>query len=359
MNNNEQILEIDGSFGEGGGSILRLSAGFSILFNQPIRVYNIRANRSNPGLRLQHVLGLKTLANLTTSGLSDCSVGTETITFRPNIAKIQERIEVDIRTAASIGLLLQPLQIACLNFTEPSKITIDLNGGGTLGKWAPGLHYLNNVTYQIFRNSGYNIDLEIHKYGFYPKGGAITRCIIHPPSNALKPIRLTELGDIELIEGKIVCTENLSNANVAERIQSSAKKSMSRELAIQTDIKYKYVNALSTGVGLSLWAKSNTGAIISSGTIIGEKNISSEDVGKMAADNIIKYIKNSIPIDNYLSDQLIPLMAYIPQSSKIKVLEITSHAKTNLELIKLFTERQYNIDQKENYAIIEYEEINQ
>ncbi|MFO7797311.1 MAG: RNA 3'-terminal phosphate cyclase [Promethearchaeati archaeon] len=359
MNEKKEKLSIDGSFGEGGGSILRLSVGFSILFNQPIRIYNIRANRSKPGLRLQHLLGLKTLANLTDSDLSKCSVGTQEITFKPNTKHLKEKIKVDIGTAASVGLLLQPIQIACLKFSEPSEIIIDLNGGGTLGKWAPGLHYLNNVTYQIFRNSGYDIDLEIHKYGFFPKGGAITRCKIHPPQNELKAIKITELGNINLIEGKIVCTNNLSKAKVSERIKSSAEETIAQELTDKTDIRYQYVDALSTGVGLSLWAESDTGAIISSGTIIGEKNISSEKVGRMAADEIITYIKNKIPVDKYLSDQLIPLMAYINQSSRIKVLEITSHAKTNLELLKLFTNREYHIEKKENYALIEYEEINQ
>jgi len=355
---NEDFLEIDGSFGEGGGSILRLSAGFSILYNQPIKIYNIRANRSNPGLRLQHLLGLENLAKLTNSNLSDCSVGTKIIKLRPNIKRLKEEIKINIRTAASVGLLLQPIQIACLRFSEPSEVTINLDGGGTIGKWAPGLNYLDNVTYQIFRNSGYRIDLDIHKYGFYPKGGAITRCKIQPPKDKLEQINLTELGDINLIEGKIACTKTLSNANVSERIKSSAEEKIAEELSIETKIKFEYVNALSTGVGLSLWAKSNTGAIISSGTIIGEKHISSEEVGRMAANEIITYIKNEIPVDKYLSDQLIPLMAYIKHPSKIKIQKVTSHAKTNLELLKLFTERKYHITKKQNYSIIEYKEFN-
>ena len=58
------ILEIDGSFGEGGGAILRIAAGFSYLFNQPIQIKNIRANRPKPGLRMQHLMGLKALTEL-------------------------------------------------------------------------------------------------------------------------------------------------------------------------------------------------------------------------------------------------------------------------------------------------------
>ena len=117
------ILEIDGSFGEGGGAILRLSAAFSVLFDQPIKINNIRANRPKPGLRLQHLLGLKTLAYLTGSSFSsphgECQVGTRELVFTPK-SKIKEKINIDIATSASIGLLIQPIQIACLGFSNPT-----------------------------------------------------------------------------------------------------------------------------------------------------------------------------------------------------------------------------------------------
>ncbi|MCK4780316.1 MAG: RNA 3'-phosphate cyclase, partial [Candidatus Lokiarchaeota archaeon] len=113
--NDSELLIIDGSFGEGGGSILRLGAGLSILLKRPIRIKNIRANRPKSGLRLQHLKGLEALANLTNSSLSECQVGTKEITLYPK-QTLQSKIEVKIGTAGNIGLLLQPIQIACLGF---------------------------------------------------------------------------------------------------------------------------------------------------------------------------------------------------------------------------------------------------
>ena len=122
----DKILEIDGAFGEGGGAIVRIGAGFSILCKRPIRIKNIRANRSKPGLRLQHLKGLETLAILTDSSLSDCQVGTKEITLYPK-EKIKTRIEVDVGTAGNIGLLIQPIQIASLGFNRVEKIEILLS----------------------------------------------------------------------------------------------------------------------------------------------------------------------------------------------------------------------------------------
>ncbi|MFX0104004.1 MAG: RNA 3'-terminal phosphate cyclase [Candidatus Hodarchaeota archaeon] len=349
-----EFLEIDGSFGEGGGSILRIAAGFSILFMQPIRIKNIRANRPKPGLRLQHLVGLKTLSELTNSTLSNCRVGTKEITLNPE-RSIKNNIQVEVGTAGSIGLLLQPIQIACLGFKKPDKIEVLINGGGTFGKWAPSLNYLQEVTYKIFRNYGLKIDIEIEKHGFYPKGGALVKCTIFPPKNNIKPISLTELGKIDLIQGEIITTNQLRRNNIGERIKKSVIQQLKKNLELNIKIDFKYVNSLSPGVGLSLWACSDTGAIISSGTLLGERNITSENLGKLAVNELLKYIKKDIPVDNYLSDQLIPFMGFIKETSRIKVLELTSHTKTNLELIRLFLNRNYNIKKENTHFIIEFQ----
>ncbi len=351
----QKYLEIDGSFGEGGGSILRLSAGYSILYNVPIKIKNIRANRPDPGLKQQHLLGLTTLSKLTGSALSRCEVGTTELTFTPNI-KLENNIHINVGTSAALGLLLQPIQIAALGFNKPEKVEISLEGGGTFGEWAPSLNYLKEVTYPIMQNAGFKVDIAIEKHGWYPKGGARTKCILYPAKDALKPINLVELGNINLIQGEILITQQLKSANnsIGERIKKSITQQLMKNFSIDTNINYSYVNSLSPGVGLSLWARSDSGAIISSGTILGEKKKSSEQLGFTAAHELIKYIQNNIPVDNYLSDQLIPLMAYVKGNSRIRVLEVTSHAKTNLELIKMFNERNYQINKEKNSYIIEY-----
>jgi RNA 3'-phosphate cyclase len=347
-----EYLEIDGSFGEGGGSVLRIGAAFSILFKRPIRIKKIRANRSKPGLRPQHLVGLKTLSELTNSILSECRVGTQEITLNPR-QSIKDNIRAEIGTAGSIGLLLQPIQIACLGFNRPEKIEIFVNGGGTFGKYAPSLNYLQQVTYKIFRNHGFNIDIEIQKHGFYPKGGAAVKCTIYPPKS-IKPINLTNLGKVNLIQGEIISTNHLMNKRVGERIKKTTQIQIKRHLGNEIKINFKYVNSLSPGVGLSLWAYSDTGAIISTGTVLGERNITSEDLGIIAANKLITYIKKEIPVDNYLSDQLIPFMGFIKEPSSIKVLEVTNHTKTNLELMKLFLDRNYQVKSENTHFIIEF-----
>ena len=58
------MLEIDGSYGEGGGQIVPYAAALATYTHTPIHITNIRANRPNPGLRPQHYAALHFLQQL-------------------------------------------------------------------------------------------------------------------------------------------------------------------------------------------------------------------------------------------------------------------------------------------------------
>ena len=66
------MLEIDGSYGEGGGQLVRTAVALSAVTGKEIKVKNIRKNRPNPGLKQQHLKALETAAKVCgayTSGL--------------------------------------------------------------------------------------------------------------------------------------------------------------------------------------------------------------------------------------------------------------------------------------------------
>jgi RNA 3'-terminal phosphate cyclase (ATP) len=68
------MIEIDGSFGEGGGQILRTSLSLSALTGQPFRLTRIRAGRPRPGLMRQHLTAVEAAAAICGAETSGAAV---------------------------------------------------------------------------------------------------------------------------------------------------------------------------------------------------------------------------------------------------------------------------------------------
>ncbi|MGZ3494628.1 MAG: RNA 3'-terminal phosphate cyclase, partial [Thermodesulfobacteriota bacterium] len=77
------MIEIDGSYGEGGGQILRTALALSSIIKIPVRVKNIRVNRKRPGLGIQHLAGVNALARISGATIEGNRIGSQTLTFVP------------------------------------------------------------------------------------------------------------------------------------------------------------------------------------------------------------------------------------------------------------------------------------
>ncbi|MEM1633487.1 MAG: RNA 3'-terminal phosphate cyclase, partial [Sulfolobales archaeon] len=78
------MIEIDGSFGEGGGQILRYSLALSAIVGEKIRITNIRARRDNPGLQRQHITVVNALKTITRGHAEGVEIGSTEIVFEPS-----------------------------------------------------------------------------------------------------------------------------------------------------------------------------------------------------------------------------------------------------------------------------------
>jgi RNA 3'-phosphate cyclase len=337
----DSFVEIDGSYGEGGGSILRLGCAFSVLTNKTVRVFNIRKGRSKPGLRMQHLVGLQALAEISNGSLENGRIGATEIVFRPG--KVTEgSYRIKIGTAGSIGLILQVLQLACTQATGP--ITLNMEGGATFGLWAPTLPFLEHITNAHLSEMGFEVKIDLIRHGFYPKGGARVRFIIRPPK-ILKPIQLTNFGQVTEIRGISIADLRLKSRNVAERQANAAKRVIRKYLGEKTIIKTNYVDALNPGSGICLWLRTESGVILGS-DVIGERGKPSEKIGTECARYLSEIARNKATVDKFFSDQIIPFMALAKGVSIIQPSEITKHTETNIWLAEKFLNRKFEIKSK-------------
>jgi RNA 3'-terminal phosphate cyclase (ATP) len=180
------LLEIDGSFGEGGGQILRSSLALSMITGRPFRIYNIRANRPKGGLRRQHLTCVLAAAQVCGASITGGAVDSRDVTFNPGTIQPGD-YHFDIGSAGSTMLVLQTVLPALMIADAPSTITLE---GGTHNFGAPPFLFLSKSFLPLMNRMGPRVE----RAGFAPRGGGKARVQITPA--ILKPIELTQRGPI-------------------------------------------------------------------------------------------------------------------------------------------------------------------
>ena len=326
----KEVLEIDGSYGEGGGQLVRTAVALSAVTGKEIRVTNIRRNRPNPGLKQQHLKALEVTASICEARVSGLFPGSTELSFAPVEIK-GGKYDIDIGTAGSITLLLQCLMPALPFAKEKVELTVR---GGTDVAWAPTVDYLQQVTFRALEQLGYAGNVTLKKHGYYPKGGGKV-------SAFFEPCRLWGfhfLKEEEEIKG-ISHASNLP-AHVPLR-QAEAASARLLEAGYSSRIETQSFEDFSTGSGITLWA----GYI--GGSALGERGLPAEKVGKRAAEEVITELRARASVDMHLADQLIPYMALAGNSS-YTVREISPHAATNIWVTEQFLDVKFRIEEKED-----------
>lgn len=325
------MIVIDGSYGEGGGQILRTSVALSVITGKPVKIIKIRANRPNPGLRPQHLHGILALKELSNAKVKGAEVGSTALEFIPGKTE-PKHIRVPVKTAGSITLVLQAL-LPAMAFTGGSfEIT-----GGTDVPWSPPVDYLKNVTLFALEKMGLKVELELKRRGHYPKGGGLVTGRVEPWEER-KPLVALEWGRIERFGG-ISHATNLP-AHVAERQAKAAKERLEDLYSAPAEIETEVSRSLGPGSGIVVWAE--TDSLRLGGDALGKRGKPAEAVGREAADELIEALTLRKATDKFLGDQLIPFLAFA--GGEIGVTEITNHLVTNVWVVEQFLGKTFEVE---------------
>ena len=338
------MIEIDGSFGEGGGQILRTALSLSCLFNKPFRIFNIRKSRKKPGLMPQHLTCVKAAQLLSNAEVSGDSLGSTELLFKPRLIKGGDFF-FDIGTAGSTSLLAQTL-IPSLIFLK-EKTTLILKGG-THVPFSPSYNYISEVFAPILRMIGIKISLSIESYGFYPKGGGEIRVEVFP-TEEINPLRIKERGEISYLIG----SSGVGNLplTIAERQKNAATKKIV-ESGINIPIKIDLLDCPTPGQGTFLFIRPVTKLIakpeieisLAGFWALGHRGKRAEEVGEEAASKFINYYHGGAVFDKHLADQIVLYLSLCKEESYFTTHSITNHLITNLYIIKLFNDFKYIVN---------------
>ncbi len=318
------MLIIDGSFGEGGGQILRSSLALSMVTGTPFRIEKIRAGREKPGLMRQHLTAVQAATQICSATVDGAAIGSTQLTFTPG-KSCGGDFTFSIGTAGSTTLVLQTILLPLLLAAEKSRLILE---GGTHNPFAPPFDFLDKAYLPQINRMGPTVRAILEKPGFYPAGGG--RIVIDiEPTQRLNGIDLPERGELKRRCAR-AASSNLPR-HVAEREQKVFAKRLGwppEELEILTvtgspgpgnivtiELEYEHVGEVFTGFG--------------------EPTRPAEAVAMHAVQQYQKYIKTSAPVGEYLTDQLMLPLA-IAGNGSFRTAGLSRHAQTHLELIRVF-----------------------
>jgi RNA 3'-phosphate cyclase len=336
------MIEIDGS--EGGGQILRTAVAMSAITKEPVRVFNIRKGKegAKPGLRLQHLTGIQAVGEFSNADVRGLEEGSMEIEFHPRMFGLTDK-RINIGSAGSISLLLQTLIPTLAMGDRRTKLQII---GGTETRWSPTMQYLQNVTLKILKKMGIDINVDIVKHGFYPKGGGIVDVYSRP--GKIRAIKLVKRGELKGFHVESVAGD--LPEEIAKRQAESAVSIIRHNYPdAKISMAYKKVDSASSGTSVTCTAVfENT---VLGGSALGARGIKAEQVGIDAADDLLDSVKSKACLDRYMADQILPFMALAKGDSEVSVSGITHHCINNIKTIEKMLPVKFEVNQRKTIKV--------
>jgi RNA 3'-terminal phosphate cyclase (ATP) len=338
------LVEIDGSYGAGGGQILRTALALSVFTEKAARISRIRARRKTPGLAPQHLTGVLAAARISEAEVVGAEIGSTEVTFSPRKSVFDEdSLTIDVTQAArggsagSVTLILQNLLVPLALSGRRIDLVIK---GGTHVAWSPPFDYFSDVFLPALSRMGLDAGCSLDEWGFYPVGEgrvAVRVAGIRSASGAtsshrwFQPVRLVERGDMIHVTGRAVVA-NLPK-EIADRMARRAAEILS-EKGFHSDLRSLRVGGKSTGAGIFLTAQyEKTRAGFSA---LGKRGLPAERVALDACRELFAFDKSGAAVDRHLADQLLLPMALASGRSEMAVESVTAHLLANAYVIQRF-----------------------
>jgi RNA 3'-terminal phosphate cyclase (ATP) len=333
------MITIDGSFGEGGGQILRTALALALVTGQPFRIEKIRAGRKNPGLLRQHLTAVNAAAKIGQAETAGASIGSTHLTFTPGRVAHGD-YHFAIGTAGSATLVLQTVLPALLGSDDQSQQTRLTIEGGTHNPFAPPFDFLAKAFLPLLNRMGVRVEATLERYGFYPAGGGKIEITINP-AKKLNRIELNERGKI--VDRRATALLAHLPRNIAERELGVVHRKLSwpqKWLKVQT-----VTNSPGPGNVVTLEIESENVTEVFTG--FGERNVAAEAVADQAVLAARRYLASDTAVGEHLADQLLLPMA-LARGGSFTSVPPSRHTTTNIEIIRKFLDLEIDAEQMTN-----------
>ena len=285
-------LNINGKQGEGGGQIVRSSMALALVTGRPVRIADIRARRSRPGLMHQHLAAVEAAAEICGGHASGAEIGSRSLNFEPGPVRAGT-YRFRVNTAGSATLVLQTVLPALLLADGTSQLTVE---GGTHNQWAPPFDFLQKAFLPLVNRMGPRVSATLERHGFYPAGGGRITVTIEPRA-ALTGFDLLRRGPL---------LSHMAHARVANLPLHIAQREVQTLIhKFAWDESGAVAEAVDAhGPGNVTFVELASQHVTEVFTGFGRLGVRAEQVAEEVAQQAAAYLRSDVPVGPYLADQL-------------------------------------------------------
>lgn len=321
----DPVRTIDGSMG--GGQVLRSALSLAAVAGEAVRIERVRGDRDDPGLKAQHLAGLRALAAVCDADVEGAERGSETVVFDPGTPTPGE-YAVDVGTAGAVTLVFETLLPLSASLDGPVSVTAT---GGTDVAWSPTLAYYRRVRLPLARRAGLHAAVEPDRRGFYPEGGG--QATLHVVPGAPAPLSLVDRGDLRGVRVRSLASADLADAEVARRQADAATAALDRSLDVPV-LQRTVATVDAPSTGSSVLVVLDYADAVAGFTALGEPGRPAEAVGEAAAGDAREFHRGPGVVDEYAGDQLV--LPLVLGGGRVRLPAVTGHVETNVALARAF-----------------------
>jgi RNA 3'-terminal phosphate cyclase (ATP) len=322
-------VSLDGAQGEGGGQILRSALTLSAVTGQGFEMTRIRAGRTRPGLRPQHLAAVRAAAMGWGAEVHGAFDGSPDLRFEPG-AVAPGDFEFEIATAGAATLVLQTVAPALAVAREASRVSIS---GGTHVPRSPSHAFLARHWAPVVERLGLRVRVDLERAGFYPRGQGRLCAGVAPWPRPATALDLTRRGALVEVRGFSAAAR--LRGEVARRQAGAARDRLWEERRIESQWEVVEMSAASPGSYLQVEAVFENGRAAFS--LLGERGVRAEVAGERAARRLLRFLEDeSAGVDPWLADQLAVPLAVGRGGGRLTTSEVTRHLETVAEVVQRF-----------------------
>lgn len=327
------MREIDGSYGEGGGQLLRTAVALAAITGQAVHLDNIRAKRSNPGLAAQHLTAVKAVAALC-GGAGNQIPGNLfpawLTAWRPVRFRHRHRRQ---HHAGAAGSAAGGRCLRC-------KIADEYQRRHRCAR-CPAAGLFPPCDAAATFSIGIRAKIDLLRRGYFPRGGGEVAVTVES-SLPLRPLLLDAAGNLLEIRGHA----HIANlpAHIVQRMAHAALAELAAFPA--TAIDQTVVDrggAIGAGGAIVLAAQMQHTRLGAATTA--QRGVPAEQLGSEAGRLLREEILSGATLDIHAADQVLIYLALAGGSSCFLARSLSSHAATTIWLLEQFLPARFGVSQ--------------